>query len=604
MPQISNTIDTASLVSQLMAVERIPQDQLKQRVSSLQTKQSAWAQIGNQITSMQNAADALAPVGSLSKLMTATSSADASIGVRVTGIAASSTSSIEVVNLATTHSMVSTDSFADAAASDGGRTLSLTAGGTTTSFSSTDGTIGGLVDAVNASAVGVRAKLLQTTGGNYQMILTATKSGAAANFTAGGSGWTGMTTATTGVDATVKVDGVTVKRASNIVIDLVNGVELTLKQPTASPVSVAVARDDDSVVGKVKAMVDATNGLIAAVKRTTATAATAAARGPLAGDSTAIALADSARNAIAAGITGTDGKVRPASTLGISLNRDGSIAFDEAKLRASLTGDPAGVTASLGRGGSSSIPGVSVTSVLSTSTPGPHAISITQIASASALVGVPVPAPPAGSTINMTVTTPNGTATVTFNAGASYAATAANLTLAMNRSGLTMEAGADGGVFSLTEKRPGSRNTFSVSGGSDLGLSGSATAGTDALATIDGTAVTGQGASIVYKGAALSVGVTTTQMANGPLTGTFQITDGLAGALSRVGGTVTNGVVVTAKSGLDSQVKDLQTRIDRYDDTLKQKEDLLKKKFASMDTVLTRLQGQMSSLNSFVARLG
>ena len=134
MAQISNTIDTASLVSQLMAVERIPQDQLKQRVSSLQTKQSAWAQIGNQITSMQNAADALAPVGSLSKLMTATSSADASIGVRVTGIAAPSTSSIEVLNLATTHSMVSTDSFADTAASDGGRTLSLTVNGTTTSL--------------------------------------------------------------------------------------------------------------------------------------------------------------------------------------------------------------------------------------------------------------------------------------------------------------------------------------------------------------------------------------------------------------------------------------------------------------------------------------
>jgi len=604
MAQISNTIDTASLVSQLMAVERIPQDQLKQRVSALQTKQSAWAQIGNQITSMQNAADALAPVGSLSKLMTATSSADASIGVRVTGIAAPSTSSVEVLNLAATHSMVSTDTFSDPAAPDGGRTLSLTVGGTTTSFSSTDGTMGGLVDAVNASSVGVKAKLLQTTGGSYQMILTATKSGAAAAFTAGGSGWTGMTTATTGVDATLKVDGVTVKRSSNVVSDLVNGAELTLKQPTTSAVAVAVSRDDNAVVSKVQAMVNAANGLIATVKSATFTATDAAARGPLAGDSTATALGDSVRNAIAAGITGTDGKVRPASTLGISLNRDGTIAFDETKLRASLSSDPTAVAASLGRGGSSTVPGVSVTSVLSTSTPGPHAISITQIASASALVGVPVPPPPAGSTINMTVTTPNGTATVTFNAGASYAATAANLTLALNRSGLSMEAGADGGVFSLTEKRPGSRNTFSVSGGSDLGLSGNATAGTDALATIDGTAVTGQGASIVYNGAALSVGVTAAQMANGPLTGTFQVTDGLAGALSRVGGTITNGVVITAKSGLDSQVKDLQTRIDRYDDTLKQKEDLLKKRFATMDTVLTRLQGQMSTLTNFIAKNG
>ena len=605
--QISNSIDTASLVSQLMAVERIPQDQLRQRVTALQSKQTAWSQIGSQVTTLQTAAEALAPLGSIGKLMTASSTNDAAIAVRVTGVASASTSNIEVLNLATTHAVVSTDTFTDAAASVGGRTLTLTVGGTPTTFTSADGSVGGLVDAVNASNGTVRAKLLQTAPDTYKMVLTATKSGAAAAFTASGSGWTGLTTATTGVDANVRVDGIAVSRPSNVVGDLIGGVELTLRQPTVAPVQVSVARDDDALVAKVQALVDAANSVITTVKRTTATSSTAASRGVLAGDSTAQALADEVRNSLASGITGSDGVVRPASTLGISLTRDGAISFDAAKLRASLSTDPTAVTAMLGRGGSSTVPNVAVTSVLSSATPGPHAISVTQIASAAAMVGVPIPAPPAGSTINLTVNTPDGTVTVTFAAGASYAQTAANLTQAMTRSGLSLEATTDDASFSLNEKRLGSRYAFSVTaGGSDLGLSGAATAGNDARATIDGRVVTGNGQSILNDGTALTIGVTATQLSNagGAVTGTYNVSDGLAGLLARVGGKSTTATATTAKSGLDSQIKDLKTRIDRYDDTLKSKEVLLRRRFTAMDTVLTRLQSQMTSLTTFASKLG
>lgn len=604
MAQISNTVDTASLVSQLMAVERIPQDQLKQRLSALQTKQNAWNQIGSQISALQSASEALAPQGAVANLITASSTNDAAVGVRVTGLAAPSSSAIEVVNLATTHTYVSTDTFASTDATDGGRSLTLTVGSNSQTITSADGTIGGLAAAVNAANAGVKAKLVQTTPGSYQMVLTASASGASNAFTAAGSGWTGLTNTTAGADATLRVDGLTVKRSSNVVNDLISGVELTLKQPTVAPLQVAVTRDDNSVVTKVKSLVDTANNLIATVKRATATSATASARGAISGDSVANGLVDSLRGTIAAGITGTDGVVRSASTLGISLNRDGTIAFNEAKLRSSLASDPAAVAASIGRGGSSTIPGLTVSSVLSTASPGPHAISVTQIASASALVGVPIPPPPAGSTINMTVTTPTGTLTVTFNAGASYAATAANLTLALNRSGLSLEAASDGSSFSLVEKRSGSANTFSVNDGGAMGLTGTATPGTDAVATIDGQTVTGQGASISRNGVVLTVGLTAQQLAGGPVSGTYQTTDGLAGALTRLGGTSTTSTVSTATSSLASQLKDLQKRIDRYDDTLATKESLLKAKFTAMDTALTRMQGQLSQLASFVNGLG
>lgn len=608
MVQISNTMDTASLVNQLMSLERIPQDQLRTRVAQLQSRQSAWNQLGSQVTALQNAADALAPMGSLGKLMAASSSSDASVGIRVTGVASASTSTLEVLNLAATHSVVSADTFSGPESTADGRALTLTIGGTPTSFTSTDGSIGGLVDAVNASGKDVKAKMLQTAPGTYQMVLTATKSGTDAAFTTTGStGWTGLTTSTTGVNAQLKVDGVTISRASNVVTDLIDGAELTLKQVTTAPVQVAVTRDDNAVVNKVKDLVDAANTLINTVKKQTATSATAASRGILAGDTTAIGLADEIRNALASGITGSDGVVRPISKLGVSLSRDGSLKFDAAALRASLTDDPTAVAAMLGRGGSSTIPNVGVNSVLSTTTPGPHAISITQIASASALVGVPVPAPPPGSTINMTVMTPNGTTTVAFAAGNSYAQTAANLTSAMIRSGLSLEATTDGTKFTIAEKRAGSKYTFSLAGASDLGIAdGAAVAGTDVLATIDGKSITGTGAGLAAGGVSLTVKATAQQLADasGTLTGTFTVSDGFAGLLARIGGKSVTSTATTAKNGLDSQIKDLQQRIDRYDDTLQRKETTLKAKFTAMDTVLTRLQGQMSQLSNFTSSLG
>ena len=123
MVQISNSVDTASIVSQLMAVERIPQSQLQTRVGALQSKQSAWSQIGSKVTALQTAAEALAPMGAVGNLMTATSSNDAAVGVRVTGVASPTNATIEITRLATTHAVVSTDTFTDAAASVGGRTM-------------------------------------------------------------------------------------------------------------------------------------------------------------------------------------------------------------------------------------------------------------------------------------------------------------------------------------------------------------------------------------------------------------------------------------------------------------------------------------------------
>lgn len=173
-----SNIDTRSIVSQLMAVERRPQDQLRGRVSQLQRAQTAWQQIGDKLSALKSAAEALAPTGTAQKLVSVTSDDPTAVGVRATGAVTGSTSvAIEVDQLASAHSIVMSDTFSGVTAADGGRSLDLTVGGTPYTFTSDDGTIGGLAREINSAGIGVNARVLQTSTGVYQLALTSSTTG-------------------------------------------------------------------------------------------------------------------------------------------------------------------------------------------------------------------------------------------------------------------------------------------------------------------------------------------------------------------------------------------------------------------------------------------
>jgi hypothetical protein len=167
----------------------------------------------------------------------------------------------------------------------------------------------------------------------------------------------------------------------------------------------------------------------------------------------------------------------------------------------------------------------------------------------------------------------------------------------MRSLGLRMSASptSTGGVedgISMSEDRYGSAHTFSVSGGSDLGLDGPATAGLDAQGTINGTAFTAAGRAVASGGLALSIGTTASQItaSGGAATGSVGFSDGLAGALSRIGGNgAANGPAASAKSAVGDRIRDLEGRISRYDTILASREQAFVRKFANMDSLLSRL---------------
>jgi flagellar hook-associated protein 2 len=600
-----STIDTKSIVSQLMAVERRPQDQLRGRVSQLQKAQSAWQQIGDKLSALKTAAEALAPTGTAQKLVSVTSDDTSAVGVRATGAVPNSTSvAIEVDQLASAHSVVMTDTFTGTTASDGGRSLDLTVGGTNHSFTSDDGTIGGLAREINAAGIGINARVLQTSSGTYQLALTSSTTGAASVFTADTTGWAGATVARAGSNASFTVDGVTLTRSSNTVSDVIDGVELTLKARTTGQVNVTASRDDDAIVAKVKALVDAANSVLTTVGASTATSGTAASRGVLSTDSTAKQVGDLVRNFVSNGLTGANGTKVTAANLGVSMSRDGKINFDESALRTALASDADAVFSVLGRGGSSTLSGVSVTNVASTAVEGPRTVSVTRAAAQASMVGVPVPAPPDNSTVSLTVMTPNGSYSFSFTAGSSYAETAANLTAAMRAAGLKMTAGVTQSVgvddgISITNDAYGSGKGFTVT---NNGTAASVTSddGVDAQATIDGTTYTAVGRNLLRDGVAMSLDYTEAQLASlgGSASGTVRVTSGFAGGLSEIGGeSSSTGITSRAKTSLTDRISDLESRISKWDDVLSMRQSNLEKRFNAMDQMLTKL-------NAISAQLG
>lgn len=600
---MASGIDTESVVSQLMAVERRPQDLFKARVTSLQRAETAWQSIADKLTTLKTASDALAGLDSLAKLRTVTSTNTNAVSVRSVGVGSNTTASIDVVALAAAKSVLASDVFASATDSVGGRTLDITnAAGATTTITSTDGTIGGLAAAVNAAKLGVSAKVLQTAPGKYQLSLTATATGTASTFSAAGTGWTSLDTIRDAADAQLRVDGVLITRSSNVVSDVLDGTELTLLGTTTSSVTVASSRDDSAISDKVKALVDAANALGTIINTVTKTSTNDAERGALAGDFTARQIMDSVRSSIAQSLVTASGTTTSADALGISLNKDGTISFDAAKLTASLASDPDTVLGVIGRNGSSTANGVSVIGATSTSTASSRSITVTQAASQATLVGMVTPPPPPGTQVTMNIVTPSGSYNVSFVVGASSAETAGNLNAALRSAGVKLVATAQAsGAIDLSEERFGSGHTFTVSGAAALGIDGTSTAGVDATGTIDGVAYTAIGRSLTSGGVVLSIGTTATQLAaaGGTVTGTVSLTTGLAGALAIIGNRgAPSGSVMASKATIDDQIADLQQRISRYDDTLKQRETVIRAKFAAMETMVEKLQSMQSSIGS------
>ncbi len=289
---------------------------------------------------------------------TPTNPATGAFSGSLTGFNAQTDQGIATLNFTVASDAVSVDSMAISAAT---ANIQLAAGKDTPQD---------IADAINASAAGVTAQLVNTgdgSGSPYQLILTGPL-GTAGAFTlstsyGAGSSSPGLTFSNTNparqtaTDAIVKVDGVSYTRSNNTVTDVVPGLTLNLKTLTSSAASVDLTRDTSSIKTKIQALVTAYNDAVTIFKEVSDPKSTLETYGKtLVGDSTTRSLKAQLRNIMMSPSSTPGASVGSLWQMGLSIDQTGVMALDETKLDTVLasnysdvvktfTGNQNGVTA-------------------------------------------------------------------------------------------------------------------------------------------------------------------------------------------------------------------------------------------------------------------
>lgn len=339
-------LDTSSIISQLMQLERQPQTRLVAKRDAVNKEVDLYRQLNTRFQAVETAAEALS--GTLDwSVAKATSSNEAAVGVSASTSAPTSTLAFRVNALAAAHVVSSTGTITSPTQS-GVISGSISVGGVNIG-SVGDGSLNSVVSAINAAVPGVVAQVVQTGVNAYRLQISAKATGTASAFTVSGGSWGGLGTVnrivTQGANATLTVGATntyTVSSASNTITDVVPGVTLTLKQTTAaSPlVTVDVSNDPEAVADKVAALVTAVNDANSLIRSNSSYDSTSRTAGLFLGDSNALALSNALVQATTNAVSG--GAYSP-SAVGISVSQSGVLSFDRSKFLTAYAENPGGV---------------------------------------------------------------------------------------------------------------------------------------------------------------------------------------------------------------------------------------------------------------------
>ena len=613
---LASGLDTSSMISELVKLERLPITRFQARQSELTKVDNAWGTVNTKLSALRSAVDKLRKPEAFDGFVSSTSSDDTAAGVTVTGAAAPGGLSFTITQLAKAHQFAFAELDAPSASlwSGAAETLSITKGGTTYDLTTTASTtLQSLAADINKLDAGLSAQVVQTTPGKHRLVVSSSETGTAnaATITSAPAALGSKTDLQAASDAVLDLGGgMTVSRSSNTITDLVNGVTVQLKRAGA-PVTITTSRDKDAATKAVKEMVDALNGVLTTVKDLTKYNPETKVAGVLQGNGTARQLANDLRAEVSATIADLTGSYTTASSVGISLTRDGLVTLDETKLRTALDTNFTAVADLFNhRSGSTTDGAVGYTSSTSRTVAGTYGVEITAPATVAAATGA---AFVAGAARTLTVTAGGVDVSVSLLDGDDAATVVGKINAALGTADVaTMSADVDGGALRLRDSRYGSAVSFSVAGSGDWGLDGTFT-GTDVEGTIGGDDAVGSG-QVLQSSTGQSAGLALTVSATTPgAYGSVTVAGGLSGALDRAlrwaEGDKTSsdpqqaaGAIQRARNTLKSEIRRYDDQIAAFEVRVESRELTLRKKFAAMESALASAQSQTSFLGMLPAQ--
>lgn len=272
---LASGLDTATIISQLMQIERIPYQKLEQRQNTLSSQQSIFRNINTKLSALRTAAEELSM--SFNFDLRSTTVSDESV-VKATASEGVPEGSyvINVESLATRHSVAS-KAFSNLG-EELNETLKITiaVGNESDIFTIDPDPDNGLTveqaldqlrQKINASGLDVTASLITTddSQGIKRLVITSNKTGTANSISIDDeNNQFEFEDSVKAEDAIFKVNGVEIKSSSNEISEVIPGLSLTLMK--AGETTIHVQRDVDKIVEKVEAFVKAYNDVISTVK--------------------------------------------------------------------------------------------------------------------------------------------------------------------------------------------------------------------------------------------------------------------------------------------------------------------------------------------------
>ena len=374
---VGSGLDVKSIVSQLVAIEKQPLQQLQTKATSFQTQLSLYGKVKSQVSALGDAAALLAGSSGWNTQKASSSNA-AAVSVSAGSAAVAASVSVEVKELARAQSAASVGFAAAIPASGANAAVPAASVGASGTLKIQIGSWTGLADAlsfsdavpasfvdvsidaadtissmagkINASNAGVTASVLRD-GANERLVVRSNSTGEAGGFSITATGdaglsnfevkgvidstdstpASGMFLSQTALNAEVKVNGVSVVSASNKMTDIMPGVTLQLTQKTTAPVEVTVESDLDAIEKNIQGFIDAYNTvnqtLVDATKYTAATKT----GGPLQGDATTMGLQNALRSMMGSSSVGST--FSRLSDAGLERQTDGSLKVNATKLK-------------------------------------------------------------------------------------------------------------------------------------------------------------------------------------------------------------------------------------------------------------------------------
>lgn len=666
-PGIGSGLDVNALVTSLMQPATNKLNLLKSQQQSYQTTLSAFGTLQSALSTFQTALQGLSDPTQFLQMAATTS--DNTILTATAGNGAQAGSyNVQVSQLAQAQSLSAAGVASQSAAIGNGSPTKLTItfgtidGGTLSNgtysgatftpnaaqqplnitIDSSNNSLQGIRDAINAANAGVQATIVNDGSGTpYRLVLTSASSGANMSMsisstaaTSGGTadpaissllsydptGTQNLTQTAVGQDAELTVNGLAVSSHTNSVSGAIQGVTLNLLK--ADKATITTTNNSTAVSAAVNGFVAAYNALQGTIGKLTAFDPTGQNTGPLLGDPTVQLIQNRIQSILNGSLPGVSGTALSTLTqIGVNFQADGTLAVDSAKLQNALSSGAnfTQLASLLATNGTATDSLVSYVGASSNTQAGQYAVNITQAATQGSAIGaVQLSASTVLDSTNNTlsVTVDNVSANLTLPPGtytpdqlASMLQSAINGDSAFTKAGSTVKVTQNNGVLTLASNRYGSASNVSFTGGSALPVllgTTTNTIGKDVAGTIGGYAATGSGQKLTgaagtpIDGLQISVqGATTGNR------GTIAFSQGYATLLSNQISDVLgpNGALTSETDSLNTTIKSLTQQQTDWQDQMTQMQNRYLAQFTALDATIAQLNNTSNYLKQVLGNM-